>query len=71
MKKLILNTLKNHYEAKIQLHKTNVEIFLENPTGVGDHPDVVETVSGEVMAIAEYEDALQALNKHFSGIPKI
>ena len=30
MKKLILNTLKNHYEAKIQLHKTNVEIFLEN-----------------------------------------
>lgn len=71
MRKIILNALKNHYVAKIQLHKANIEIFLENPNGVGDHPDVVETVSGEVMAIAEYEDALQVLDKHFGGIPKI
>lgn len=71
MRKIILNALKNHYIAKIQLHKANIEIFLENPNGVGDHPDVVETVSGEVMAIAEYEDAIQVLDKHFGGIPKI
>lgn len=71
MRKIILNALKNHYVAKIQLHKANIEIFLENPNGVGDHPDVVETVSGEVMAIAEYEDAIQVLDKHFGGIPKI
>jgi hypothetical protein len=71
LRKIILNALKNHYVAKIQLHKANIEIFLENPNGVGDHPDVVETVSGEVMAIAEYEDAIQVLDKHFGGIPKI
>jgi len=71
LRKIILNALKNHYIAKIQLHKANIEIFLENPNGVGDHPDVVETVSGEVMAIAEYEDAIQVLDKHFGGIPKI
>ena len=71
MRKIILNALKNHYIAKIQLHKANIEIFLENPNGVGDHPDVVETVSSEVMVIAEYEDAIQVLDKHFGGIPKI
>lgn len=71
MRKIILNALKNHYVAKIQLHKANIEIFLENPNGVGDHPDVVETVSSEVMVIAEYEDAIQVLDKHFGGIPKI
>jgi hypothetical protein len=71
LRKIILNALKNHYVAKIQLHKANIEIFLENPNGVGDHPDVVETVSSEVMVIAEYEDAIQVLDKHFGGIPKI
>ena len=71
MRKILLNALRAYYVGEIEKHKANIEVFLENPTGVGEHPDVVETVSAEVMKVAEYEDALQVLNKHFVGIPKI
>lgn len=71
MRKILLNALKSYYTGEIEKHKANIEVFLENPAGVGDHPDVIETLSKEVMKVAEYEDALQVLNKHFAGIPKI
>ena len=71
MRKIILNALKAYYVGEIGKHKANIEVFLENPAGVGDHPDIVETLSKEVMAVAEFEDALQVLDKHFAGIPKI
>ena len=71
MRKIILNALKAYYVGEIGKHKANIEVFLENPAGVGDHPDVIETLSKEVMAVAEFEDALQVLDKHFAGIPKI
>jgi hypothetical protein len=71
VRKILLNALKSYYTGEIEKHKANIEVFLENPAGVGDHPDVIETLSKEVMKVAEYEDALQVLNKHFAGIPKI
>ena len=71
MRKIILNALKNYYIGEISKHKANIEVFLENPVGVGEHPDVVETLSKEVMAVAEFEDALQVLDKHFPALPKI
>lgn len=71
MRKILLNALKANYIGEIEKHKANIEVFLENPAGVGEHPDVIETLSKEVMAVAEFEDALQVLNKHFAGIPKI
>jgi hypothetical protein len=71
VRKIILNALKAYYVGEIGKHKANIEVFLENPVGVGDHPDVIETLSKEVMAVAEFEDALQVLDKHFAGIPKI
>jgi hypothetical protein len=71
VRKILLNALRAYYVGEIEKHKANIEVFLENPTGVGEHPDVLETVSAEIMKVAEYEDALQVLNKHFVGIPKI
>jgi len=71
VRKIILNALKNYYIGEISKHKANIEVFLENPVGVGEHPDVVETLSKEVMAVAEFEDALQVLDKHFPALPKI
>ena len=26
----------------------NVEVFLNNPVGVGEHPDIMETIEGEI-----------------------
>lgn len=72
MRKVIIEALKAHYQGEIAKAKANVEVFLENSAGVGEHPDVVETISGEVEKIAAAEDNLNALEKHFNQtLPRI
>ena len=39
--------------------------ILENTVGVGEHPNIIETVEQELDIIAGYEDKLSALKKHF------
>ena len=72
MRKILIDALRAHYQGEIAKHKANVEVFLENSTGVGEHPDVVETISLEVTKIAEAEDNLNVLEKHFNQtLPRI
>ena len=72
MRKILIDALRAHYQGEIAKHKANVEVFLENSSGVGEHPDVVETISLEVTKIAEAEDNLNVLEKHFNQtLPRI
>ena len=44
----------------------NVEVYLTNPVGVGEHPDIIEAVEKELDLIAQYDDQLEMMNKYFS-----
>jgi len=61
----ILESLKSHAVGHINKHKMNVEIYLTNPAGIGEHPDVLEAIEMELKVIAEYEDQLQLIEKYF------
>lgn len=65
MEKEIIEALIKSAEGNIAKHKQNVKIYLKNPAGIGEHPDVMEAIESEVQKIAEYEDQLSVLNKHF------
>jgi hypothetical protein len=67
MREQLLSALLAHAQGEIAKHKVNVEVFLENPTGVGDHPDVLETVQGELDKIARYHDQIEVINHYFKG----
>jgi len=62
---VILESLRVHAEGQIALHKANVEIYLDNPAGIGEHPDVMQAIESELHKIAEWEDQLFVLEKHF------
>jgi len=47
-----------HVKGKIAYHKANVEVYLTNPVGIGEHPDVMEALVSELKEIAEYQDVL-------------
>ncbi len=49
----------------LQKHKANIEVYLENPAGIGEHPDVLEAMEKEIEMIAKYEDHLEVLKKHY------
>jgi len=66
MKDRILTTLKSHAQGHIDKHLANIEVYLNNPVGVGEHPDILEAIEQELKIIAEYQDQLDILNKYFN-----
>jgi len=65
MKDEILKTLVQNADAQIQKHKTNVEIHLQNPAGVAEHPDHLDTIEKEIELIAKYIDIKDAIKTQF------
>lgn len=61
----MIQSLKNHAVAHIEKHRMNVEVFLNNPVGVGEHSDIMDTIEKELNAMAEYHDQLEILNTYF------
>jgi hypothetical protein len=54
-----------HFRAHIEKHKMNIEVILANPTAIHGHADVMDAIEKELAEIADYEDKLEVLNKHF------
>ena len=61
----LIKALKSHAQGHIDKHIANVEVHLNNATGVAEHSDHVETMEKELCEIAEYDDQLEMLNKYF------
>ena len=59
----IVMALRRKYEADIDCARTNVEIFLQNPAGVAEHPDIVSSVDTQIQIIAEARDKLQEIEE--------
>lgn len=64
MRKQILQSLKSHAIGHINKHKMNVEIYLENPVGIGEHPDVMEAIEQELEMISKYHDQIEVIEKY-------
>ena len=54
-------------ESKINLARMNAWILLNNPVGVGDHPNVIETIQGQLDIMSQNKDRLNILMEYFDG----
>ncbi len=61
----MINALLAHARGDIEKYKANVEVYLNNPAGIGEHSDVMEAVEQELDKIARYHDQIEVLNKYF------
>ena len=66
MKQQLIDGLIAKYNGDIGAARANVIVYLTNPVGIGEHPDIIAAIDGELIKIAEAEDKLLALDKHFS-----
>ena len=60
-----LQAIRDHAIGHIEKHKLNVEVYLTNPAGIGEHPDILEAIEKELNIIAEYHDQLEVLDNYF------
>lgn len=61
----LITASENHFRAHIEKHKMNIDVILENPTAIAGHTDVMDAIEKELAEIADYEDKLEVLKKHF------
>ena len=62
----IVKALKKKLEGDIERSKCNIQIYLDQSVGIGEHIDIVETVEKELAKMCEAEDKLATLVNNFS-----
>lgn len=65
MKEKMIEAMRSHAQGHVDKHVMNVQVYLANPAGIGEHPDVFEAMETEIMEIAKYNDVLEMLDKYF------
>ena len=62
----MLEALKALAIGNIRKSKMNIEIYLKNPVGIGEHPDVLGAIQDQIDLIAKEEERLEVIEKYFS-----
>ena len=65
--KMIVDALRKKYEYEILSARANIDVYLRNPAGIGEHPDIVAAVDSEMEKLASAEDKLSSLNSNFNS----
>lgn len=63
----LIKALKANAEGQLKKHQANVEIYFNNPVGIGDHSDVLQSIHDEIEAMVYWEDQIEALEKYFNN----
>ena len=65
MRREMLEALKYLAIGNIKKAKMNVEVYLANPVGIGEHPDVLGAIQDQIDLIAKEEERLEVIEKYF------
>ena len=71
MRDTLIKALLAHAKGDIQKHVANVEVYLNNPAGIGAHSNIVEAIEEELNMIAKYQDQVDVINTYFRGRDKV
>ena len=64
MRTAILDALEARYEAQVAEAHATIKIYLENPVGIGEHPQHIEEIDKQLQKIAEADEKLKALEDY-------
>ena len=65
MKEQLVQALKTKYDADYKMHKANLDIYLNNPVGIGEQPQHFEEMDKLVESMTAARDKLEVLNKEY------
>ena len=63
----ILKSQVAYYNGLIAKHQQNVEIYLNQPVGIGEHSDVMAAIDTEINAIAQAHEKIGIIDSYFLG----
>ena len=63
---LLYNALEHEAQSNINKAEATIEIYFNNPSGIGEHPQHLEEMAKLLDVISTNEDRLTILTKYFS-----
>mgnify|MGYP000019057731 FL=1 len=62
MRERILEVALAHAKAEVELHRANIEVYLQGVVGIGEHSDIMETIQLELDKMAAANDRMEMIN---------
>jgi hypothetical protein len=66
LKEQLVKAARMHAEGELERAKTNIMVYMNNATGIGEHSDIVEAIQEELDKMAHATDRIDMLEKYFS-----
>ena len=63
MDQYLIDALKIKYEAQMAEAYANIQVYLNNPAGIGEHPDIIAAVDTQVEIYANAKEKLEVLDE--------
>jgi len=67
LRKQTLEALRSQCKGNIDKARVNVEIYLHNPVGIGEHSDILAAIQDQIDVIAKEEERLEVIDRHFTN----
>jgi hypothetical protein len=67
LKEQLVKAARMHAEGELERAKTNIMVYMNNATGIGEHSDIVEAIQEELDKMAAANDRMEMLTKYFSA----
>lgn len=61
IRSLILDALEKKYQSDISKADATIKVYLENPVGIGEHPQIVDEVDKQISSICKAKEKLEEL----------
>ena len=62
----LLDALCKKYEGEIAAANANINVYITNPAGIGEHPNLVAAIDSEVEKLTDATDKLSILRINYS-----
>ena len=62
----LMKALMSKYQSEITCAKATLSIYVNNPVGIGEHPQHLEEIDKLIDQIASSEDKLGVISNHFT-----
>ena len=65
MREMFIEALTKKYEADISVAKATISVYMDKSVGIGEHPQFIDEIDKQVDKIANAEEKLETLKKHY------
>jgi hypothetical protein len=64
LRETLVRATRKHLEGHLDKHLANIEVYLANPAGIGEHSDIMEAIELELEQASKYEDMINTLENY-------